>query len=59
MMIGKIEGTRRKGWQRIGCLDNIADSMDMDQGKLQEIMEDRGAWHATVHEVTVRIQLSN
>ena len=58
MIIGKIEGTRRKGWQRIGWLDNITDSMDMNQGKLQKIVEDRGAWHAIVH-VTVRTQLSN
>ena len=50
--MGKIEGKRRKGWQRIRWLDGITDIMDVNLSKLQEIVEDRGAWHATVHRVT-------
>ena len=51
-MLGKIEGKRRRGWQRIKWLDSITNSMDMNLNKLQEIVEDRGAWCAVVHEVT-------
>ena len=51
-MLGKIEGKRRRGWQRMRRLDSITDSMDMNLSKLREIVEDRGAWHATVHGVT-------
>ena len=43
-MLGKIEGKRRKGWQRMTWLDSITDSMDMNLSKLQEKPEDRGAW---------------
>ena len=50
MVLGKMEGKRR-GWQRKRWLDSITDSMDMNVSKLQEIVEDRGAWHAAVHGV--------
>ena len=50
-MLGKIEGKRRREWQRIRRLDSIIDSMDMNLSKLREIVEDRRDWHATVHGV--------
>ena len=50
-MLGKIEGKRRRGQQRMRWLDNITDSKDMNLSKLQEIVEGRGAWRAVVHEV--------
>ena len=52
LMLGKIRGKKRRGQQRMRWLDSITDSMDMNLSKLQEIVVDRGAWHATVHEVT-------
>ena len=51
-MLGKIEGKRRRGWQRLRRLDSISDSMDMNLSKLREIVEDRGAWRAAVHGVS-------
>ena len=49
MMLGKIEGKRRRGWQRMRRLDNITDSMDMNLSKLQETVEERETWCDAVH----------
>ena len=60
LMLGKTEGRRRRGWQRIRWLDGITDSMDMSLSKLQDMVKNRETWWTAVHGVTKsQIQLSN
>ena len=59
-MLGKIEGKRRRGQQRMNLLDGIINAMDMSLSKLQEMVKDREVWHAAVHGLTKSwTQLSN
>ena len=51
LMLGKIEGKQRRGWQRTRWLDSITDSRDMNLSKLQKIVKDKEAWRAVVHGV--------
>ena len=56
LILGKVEGTRRRGQQRMRWLDNITDSMDVNLSRLWEIVEDREGWHVTVYGESQRVR---
>jgi len=58
LMLGKVEGRRRRGRQRMRCLDDITDSMDMSLSKLQELVMDRDTWLAAVHRVSKELDMT-
>ena len=58
LMVGKTEGKRRRGWQRMRWLDSTTNSIEMSMSKLWETVEDRGAWQVCVHGVTNRHDLA-
>ena len=58
LMLGKIEGKRRRGWPRTRQFNSITSSMDMNLSKLQEILEGRGPWHAAVHRVSTELDIT-
>ena len=59
LMLGKIEGKRRRGWQRMRWLDSITDLMDMNLNELQEMVKDKEAWHSAGPESGTSEQLNN
>ena len=58
LMLGKIEGKRKRGWQRMRWLDSIIDSMDVNLSRLWETVKDRGTWSAAVHGVSTELDIT-
>ena len=59
LMMRRVEGKRRRGWQRMRWSDSITDSVDMNLSQLQELIEDRGTWYAAVHGVSKTYRLNH